>query len=438
MKWLRRSGVLVAMCCVLLSHLGGPLVVAKTLDQNTLLFFANSGIYYYDPDACKDGRRCVAPTGDQITWIGDSYSVGAKSKIEEKLPGISFGGSVDDANSTIQGSKSIDSTSTSNPGGLQILQKIKDAGELKPIVVFALGTNLGNDADKIDRVMEIVGDDAQVVFTTIYVAPNASSDVQKYIGSTNTAVSNAKDRYKNVSVADWAAVAKDEYYKADSSGVHPFDGYDVWVDTIVKALPENCTDGVLLPGKNVTEKIWNWLVNYFNGQNLSNINVSALVSGILGNFEAETGMYPLAIGFTGCYYGIFMFMCIDNGYGGEELKAEVSAALGGDYFRKPDGSNHETVDGLLKESGLSDEQIDIAINKVLEIMVEKDTYWTEFMKGLKEWGVADTPEGYADLFNAVIERSTPGDAYLNDPAVRKHYGGTFQSVQKREIILSIK
>ena len=425
---LRRGCALIAVAGLLAVELMGGITsvaFAKKLDANTLDFFSNNNIFYYDPNACQDNKKCVPPTGDQITWIGDSYSVGAKDKIESKLSGISFGGSVDDANSTIQGSKFIDSGGASNPSGLSILQKMKDAGELKPIVVFALGTNGGNDAKKIDKVMDIVGDDVKVVFTTIYVAPNASSEVRNYVSSTNTAVNNAKNSHKNVSVADWAAVAKDEYYKSDSSGVHPFDGYDVWVDTIVKALPENCTDGVLLPGTNVTEKVWNWLVNYFNGQNLGNKNIAALASGIMGNFYWETGMNPLMA--NKGYYGIFMYY---GPYGGDAYAAKVNAALGGNYFKYYQGSNDETVDGILKDAGLSDEDIDVVINLNLEAMVE-GSYWSEFLEGVKDWGVADTPRGYSDLFVTTMERAPGGSALLEDAGVKKHYSGNYQIADKR-------
>ena len=71
----------------------------SAISETTLRHFAENNIIFYDPDA--DSTKCVPknnsetynstkPSSNEITWIGDSYSVGAKSLINKK-----FGGDVD-------------------------------------------------------------------------------------------------------------------------------------------------------------------------------------------------------------------------------------------------------------------------------------------------------------------------------------------------------
>ena len=150
--------------CVIVLCLGGGVsawaFARGGLDESTLDFFAQNNIFYYDPNACEENTNCVMPTGGQITWIGDSYSVEARSEIEEKFPGISFGDSIDDASSTIQGCKFVASSTTcnanpTNPSGLDVLQRVIDAGDLKQYLVFALGGNGGWQQSYLDRFEQI-------------------------------------------------------------------------------------------------------------------------------------------------------------------------------------------------------------------------------------------------------------------------------------------
>ena len=63
--------------------------------ESFLKYSAVNEMQFYYPFKCDDNeggkKTCIVPTGDQITWIGDSYSVGAKSIIEQSFSRISFG-----------------------------------------------------------------------------------------------------------------------------------------------------------------------------------------------------------------------------------------------------------------------------------------------------------------------------------------------------------
>lgn len=219
-------------------------VFAK-LDSKTLNFFNQNNILYYDPTAggCEPAR----PTGDNVTWIGDSYSVGAEYTdhlITKKLRGVDLGDYDDTANppagSYIKGSKffanATNDINNDNPTGIALLRKIVEEDKLRPYLVFALGTNGGVTEGYINDLVNLAGANTKIVLTTIYTT---AADYT----STNEVIKKAAEEHNNITIADWAAVAKPEYYNSDSSGVHPFGHYDEWVDLIYEALPESGSGG---------------------------------------------------------------------------------------------------------------------------------------------------------------------------------------------------
>lgn len=407
--------------------------VSAKMTEDLLYIYGQNNILYYEPDGCIESSSsvsCVPPTGNQITWIGDSYSTGAQSIIKEQLPGISFGSSIDDPNSTIQACKFVNTDTTcnakpTNPSGLNILRDLISKGELKPYLVFALGTNGGWTSDAISEFKQIMSSetDTKVVLVTSMTPNNDYSD-------SNNLLSNLADSNPNYYLADWTEVYDSKYFEGDPEKIHPVSngGYKKWVETIVNTLPQSCTNGnALLPGASVAEKIWNWLVNYINSQNLSK-NTSAIVAGIMGNFYVESGLNPFMVGSEGGFYGLYMLFWE---YGGKDYKNETVEAVGGDYFKFYGWWKDENeVDQDLKEEGLSEEQIDQAIDINLQVLTHSGT-WPEFITGVKTWGVADTARGYSDLFLVTIERAINGESPIEDPAVASHYGGLYQGSSAR-------
>ncbi|MBR3138675.1 hypothetical protein IKG38_01505 [Candidatus Saccharibacteria bacterium] len=250
--------------------------------ESFLKYSAVNEMQFYYPFKCDDNeggkKTCIVPTGDQITWIGDSYSVGAKSIIEQSFSRISFGGSVDDANSQIQVSKTVSGGSASNPSGFTILQKIINEGNLKPYLVFALGTNDGWDNDKVNSFNSMMSghSNTKVVFVS-------SKTPKNDYASSNATLAAMVEANSNYSLADWAEVEKDEWFEGDSEKIHPVsgDGYKTWVNTIKDALPKNCSGA--LCGANAREKYWSALSNHFG---------PAAAAGIMGNIDNEGGYSP--------------------------------------------------------------------------------------------------------------------------------------------------
>lgn len=273
-----RKRIIVFVLSILMGF--APSTAVFAYDSNAFIdAFSQNDILYYDPSECVDEgeneQTCTLPSGEDITWIGDSYSVGAQSEIEAAFSGISFGSSVDDKNSQIQDGKTVSGGSDNNPSGLTILKKIIKDEKLKPFLVFALGTNDQWNSSKVDSFNKIMdGKDTKVLFV------NSKTKNSDYKDSNNV-LKEMVDANDNYSLADWAKVAEDSWF--DSEGIHPSqgDGYKVWINAIKDAMPRNCSGQ--LCGSNAKEKYWTALTNHFG---------AAAAAGIMGNIDNEGGLSP--------------------------------------------------------------------------------------------------------------------------------------------------
>ena len=167
-------------------------------------------------------------SGDSVTWIGDSYSVGAESEIKSRLPGVDLRAKV---------SKHFEMDAGEDVGGLSgisILKEIVNNEELRPILVFALGTNdpISDSSlflTYIDRVMELAGNS-----TVVFVTPK-TLDGGNYSGVVS-AMNNSREKYPNVRVANWDKLVEESsenYFAGDN--VHlTSSGYSAWVDIICR------------------------------------------------------------------------------------------------------------------------------------------------------------------------------------------------------------
>ncbi|MBO7718475.1 C39 family peptidase [Candidatus Saccharibacteria bacterium] len=191
-------------------------------------------------------------SGNEITWIGDSYSVGALEKIQTKFPGVDLGdknpGNGNSPYSYIQVGKHLDwlsyddNTDTrGGKSGIDILISIIDKNALRPYLVLALGTNdsMDNHQATLDKINELVKDRGTKV---IVVTAKTTEDDQGQFDDGNTAKRKYANEHDNFYVADWAAVAKDEYYEDDD--IHLKDQYySNWVDVISDALSNSSAGG---------------------------------------------------------------------------------------------------------------------------------------------------------------------------------------------------
>lgn len=162
--------------------------------------------------------------------------------------------------------------------------------------------------------------------------------------------------------------------------------------------PDNCSpDGggssTKLPGNTLEEKVWNYLsARGFN---------DAQVAGIMGNFEAESGMNPVrqSIDNSSCW-GIAQ-ICTSSGQYEASRQAFIDAGLGkylgpGTEWSGPDGGEKIPAEDL-------DTVIDIMLSWILKICDENryiyDGTYTEWIK------TAQTPEEAAEIFMVTYERA---------------------------------
>ncbi|MBQ6130427.1 CHAP domain-containing protein [Candidatus Saccharibacteria bacterium] len=253
MKVIKRLLFLLVACAITFACPTSAMALTK-LQQ---LLFSQNNIIGYDPDpeCLTDSGTCSIPSGSSITWIGDSYSVESLDKLKEKFSGVDLG--PENSNNSfspykyIQYSKHSASPSYTSltdalggPSGTTLLDELISTNSLRDYLVFALGTNdqLGSagTTSLLEGIANKVGD-KKVVLVTAYTADHLDYSAD------NAAKKSFADSHDNFYLADWAAVAKDEYYKTDKS--HPSDngGYDAWLSTIYSAFPSNCgttADGV--------------------------------------------------------------------------------------------------------------------------------------------------------------------------------------------------
>ena len=232
--------------------------------------FSQNNILYYDPTECSvNGISYAAPTGDNITWIGDSYSVAAKAIIEEKFEGISFGSGVENANSYIQSNKGVSDRyggGDANPPALTILKRIVEAGELKPYLVMAVGTNAGWTDDEVSEFENILAanPDTKVVFVTAKAKAHLMSD-DNGTNERLRALVNSNDNYY---LADWAVAYDDAYFVNNSTHPDANGGYEKWVDVIYEAMPKTTSTSGSLAGTGNFAKVLsakNADKSFFNG-----------------------------------------------------------------------------------------------------------------------------------------------------------------------------
>jgi peptidoglycan/LPS O-acetylase OafA/YrhL len=118
--------------------------------------------------------------GDQISAIGDSVMLAAAPTLQEKFPGIQIDAQV---------SRSIYVAP-------DMVRALIGAGQLRQVLVLALGTNGPIDSDVLNQVRQLIGPDRQMVVVNVQ-APRYWSD------GVNSTLSAFALYYRNVELANW-------------------------------------------------------------------------------------------------------------------------------------------------------------------------------------------------------------------------------------------
>lgn len=290
-------------------------------------------------------------SGSNVTWIGDSYSTGAQSIIEEKLPGISFGGTANTASSTIQGCKFVSTDTTcnanpTNPSGLKVLKEVIANGTLEEYLVFALGTNgewTDNDVSEFSSLLK--DKDVKVVLVTSKTPNNDYS-------ASNARLEQLVDSNDNYYLADWTTVYNEKYFDGDPEKIHPVSngGYEAWVKLIVDTLNgvgNDCTsykdkypqyyqgDYENSDHENSTH---DWTTDSYAGENIAGAGCGPTSMAMLATVATGQDIYPYDIVEItlphGDYvetYGIGLDVFVGEKYGFEVIEVKKT---GNDTYNK--------------------------------------------------------------------------------------------------------
>lgn len=231
-NFFRLTFIFVCVCCVSM-----PVSAFTKLSEDKLKFFGANNILYYDPtgDKCKP----LEADGNNVTIIGDSISVGAASEYASQIPGADF------ASKTYNGvtynltevSKHFAVNAGANYSGMTIADVLQEQGDMRPYLVFALGTNDPGAVNEtsIENLLDLVGENHKVVLVTNYALENHLD-----YSVNNAAIRDAAEKYNNVAVADWAEeVNKNPTTYIDDRDyyVHPnAEGSKLFVKLIKQAL----------------------------------------------------------------------------------------------------------------------------------------------------------------------------------------------------------
>ncbi|WP_100814416.1 acyltransferase family protein [Microbacterium lacus] len=144
------------------------------------------------------GPRPTPVTGDQVSAIGDSVMLASAPGLMERLPGIQIDASV---------SRSLNA-------GVGIAEAQAAAGQLRPYVVIALGTNGPISAEALARLEQAIGPDRHLVLVNAF-AP------RDWIAGVNAELATFDAAQANVVVADWAGAAAAHQDLLAGDRIHP-------------------------------------------------------------------------------------------------------------------------------------------------------------------------------------------------------------------------
>lgn len=159
------------------------------------------------------------PTGDQISLIGDSVTLGSSGAIQEKIPGIYIDAVV--SRNIIQVPDIIDGLLTQ--------------GTLREYVIVSVSANSTITEDDIEGLLKQIGKKRRLVLVTGYGPEQCT-----WIPPTNATIREvAKKHPRQIRVADWATIAENNQDLLAEDRVHPnpyMGGTDLFADELVRTL----------------------------------------------------------------------------------------------------------------------------------------------------------------------------------------------------------
>lgn len=156
-----------------------------------------------------------SPSSRSVTVIGDSLTttLGAGRRLSENFDDINFYSEI----------------GRNWTQGLGILTEVKNAGNLKDVLVFALGTNGGVSQANIESLIAATPGKT-IVLMTIY------RENVGWLETTNQAINNAATN-PNIKIADWHTLASTHPEWFGDDGTHPSSsGYTALADLLTETI----------------------------------------------------------------------------------------------------------------------------------------------------------------------------------------------------------
>lgn len=169
------------------------------------------------PEPSASATDIPMPSGEQISLIGDSVSLGSSAALQERLPGIAIDAVV---------SRNI----THVPS---IIDTMLAQGTLREYVVISVSANSAISQSDIDSLLEKIGPERKLVLVTGYGPERCT-----WIPPTNAAIREAADaNEEQIRVADWETIAATNQHLLAGDRVHPnTEGTVLFADELVRAL----------------------------------------------------------------------------------------------------------------------------------------------------------------------------------------------------------
>ena len=136
--------------------------------------------------------------GRQVFAVGDSVMLASATQLQRALPGIALDAQVSRQVST----------------GVTVVQQLAASGQLRPVVVFALGTNGTFSLGEMRQLIAAIGPHRKLVLVSTYEA-------RPWESGNNRLITAAARRHRNVILANWYTTIEHRTNLLWSDEVHP-------------------------------------------------------------------------------------------------------------------------------------------------------------------------------------------------------------------------
>ncbi|RJG23510.1 acyltransferase family protein [Paenibacillus thiaminolyticus] len=211
------SVVMIIFICVACARAGSENSIENSKQtESAPLNNSKSVSFNADSQVTKSTPKDESPSKSsvEVTAIGDSVLVGVAPYLKELIPGIDIDGKV-----SRQMSEAKD-----------VVAQLDSKEKLGKIVIIELGTNGPFSSEKLEELLNTIGENRQIYL----VNSRVSRDWQD---SVNETLAKAAEERSNVTLIDWHSLSADKSEWFAKDGVHPQpEGAKAYASLIAKSI----------------------------------------------------------------------------------------------------------------------------------------------------------------------------------------------------------